>query len=204
MMFVNHIFARDLDLPPMQPGLYEYVIGANGIFVRAERPGLQALIWVASTAKPVRGLAEVKPYVRLDHRVRAQMLARMFEMAYRANGCEILFYLSGNPWRVNVPEQVQRLASVRPVDPFAGGADTLLEIHSHHNMGAFFSGTDDKDESSGFRLFAVMGRLNSQPTILARVGIYGHFGLIPAEMIFELPAGVNDGLLRWEEVEETE
>jgi PRTRC genetic system protein A len=193
-MFVHHIFAHETKLPPMQPGLYEYVIGANGIFVRAQRPGLEALIWVASTVKPVRGLAEVMPYVRLSNRVRAHLLARLFEMAFRANGKEILFYLSGNPWQVYVPDQVQSVASVHPVDVFAGGQDTLLEVHSHHNMGAFFSGADDKEESGGFRIFAVMGNLAVQPTILVRVGIYGHFWQIPAALVFELPNGVRDGL----------
>jgi PRTRC genetic system protein A len=196
-MFVNHIFASGPELPSILPCLYEYVFASNGIFVRAKRPGLEALIWVASTRQPVRGLSAVKPYVKVSNRVPRHQVARLFEMAYRADGKEILFYLGGNPWRITVPEQVQQIGSVRPVDPYAGGADTLLEMHSHHNMGAFFSSTDDRDEVSGFRLFAVLGRLNSRPAILVRVGIFGHFWLIPAGMVFELPAGVRDGL--WED-----
>ena len=192
-MFVNHLLAKDTALPPLGPVLYEYVFGCNGIFVRAQRPGLEALIWVAAMAKQVRGLAEVTPYVRLTERVPARLVGRMFEMAYRCSGREILFYLEAGPWRLQLPEQVQGGASVHPVDPFAGGANTLLEVHSHHQMGAFFSGTDNKEEQ-GFRLYAVIGNLADRPTMLARVGIYGHFWLIPASWVFELPEGVRDGL----------
>ena len=195
-MFVNHILAKETQLPPMPPCLYEYVFASNGIFVRAKRPGLEALIWVAATSKPVRGLAEVKPYVKIYTRVRASIMARMFELAYRANEKEILFYLSFciSFWRLKVPEQIQGSVSVHPVDSYAGGSDTLIEVHSHHNMAAFFSRTDDRDESSGFRLFTVLGGLDRKPSILTRVGIYGHFQEIPSSLVYELPAGVNDAL----------
>ena len=200
-MFASHIFARGPELPQMPACLYEYVFGSNGIFVRAQRPGLEALIWVASTRESVRGLAEVKPYVRLGARVRGMLLARMFELAYRADGREILFYLSfnsaqaENPWYLACPEQVQGAASVHPVDPFAGGAQTMIEVHSHHSMQAFFSGTDNQEERSGFRIYTVLGGLNRKPEILTRVGIYGHFQEIPSSLVYEMPAGVVKDML---------
>jgi PRTRC genetic system protein A len=204
-MFVNHIFATAPQLPPMGQHLYEYVIGSNGVFVRAKRPEMEALIWVAATQAPVRGLAEVKPYARLTSRIPALLLARMYEMAYRAGNNEILFYLVPNPWRIVLPEQVQTGVSVRPVDPYAGGANTVVEVHSHHSMGAFFSKTDDREENTGFRLYTVLGNLLTRPAILCRVGIFGHFWQIPAAWVFDLPAGVNDALypiLEYEEIED--
>jgi PRTRC genetic system protein A len=192
-VFVHHIFATGETLPPFGPYLYEYVIGANGVFVRARRAGLEALIWVASTRETIRGLAEVEPFVRLAHPLPARMLCRLVEMAYRSGNREILFYLQANPWRIAVPDQIRTGGSVTPVDPFAGGADTLLEVHSHHSMVAFFSRIDDRDEQAGFRLFAVLGDLYRRPTLLVRVGIYGHFWTIPASWIAELPEGLNDG-----------
>lgn len=193
-MFVNHIFAASADLPAMGSHLYEYVVGANGIFVRARRPGLDALIWVASTLEPVRGLAEIAPRVEIASRVPAYQVGRLFEMAHRAQGKEILFYLNPNPWRIQVPEQEQHAVSVRPVDPFAGGTNTLIEVHSHHGMQAFFSTTDDREEQAGFRIYTVIGGIPQRPTMLTRVGIYGHFWEIPSAWVFDLPAGVADGL----------
>jgi PRTRC genetic system protein A len=213
-MFVDYIFAHEENcLAPIRPGtLYEYVVGANGIFVRSRRPGLEAMIWVASTLNPIRGLVEVKPYVIMENKVPARLLERTFELAYRAadRRQEMLFYLShkgfienGNVWRLKVPEQIQHGASVHPVDPFAGGIDTLLEIHSHHNMATFFSATDDREEQAGFRIYSVIGNLRLSPSILVRVGIYGHFMQIPASWVFNLPTGLNDNLYKekYEEIE---
>jgi hypothetical protein len=160
------------------------------------------MIWIASTAQPVRGLAEVRPYVRME-RIPVSVMARLFEMsyrAYRAGGNEVLFYLTPDPWRIMVPEQVQNSVTVRPVDPYAGGADTLVEAHSHHEMRAFFSKTDDADERAGFRAFIVLGNLVSRPTVLARIGIYGHFYQVPACWVCDLPAGARDGLSKYDDV----
>jgi hypothetical protein len=55
----------------------------------------------------------------------------------------------------------------------------------------FFSRTDNKDEQ-GFRIFAVIGRVNEKPLILVRVGVYGNYWNIPAEMVFELPEEIRD------------
>jgi PRTRC genetic system protein A len=193
-VFVKHLFATG-DLPPQGNSLYEYVVGSNGIFVRARRPGLEALIWVAATYSPIRGLREVQPFVRLDPPVPANRIGKMFDLAYRAKGKEILFYLNyWDQWLVNVPRQIQAGASVRPENPFAAGVNTIIEVHSHHHMNAYFSATDNREEATGFRLYAVIGNLNSQPSILVRVGIYGHFWEIPAEWVFQLPPGITDAL----------
>jgi PRTRC genetic system protein A len=200
-MFVRHFFAQG-DLPPIGNSLYEYVVGANGVFVRAKRPGLEALIWVAATAQPIRGLPEIEPFVRLDPLVPVNRLAKMFQLADEANGKEILFHLTyWDQWLVNVPRQYQASVSVRPADPFAGGVNTMIEVHSHHNMGAFFSQADNNDERGGFRIYAVIGGLSTRPTILTRVGIYGHFMEIPSDWVFQLPPGVTDALYQETELE---
>jgi PRTRC genetic system protein A len=192
-MFVNHIIAKTPDLPPMGPYLYEYVIGSNGVFVRAKRPGLEAQIRVASTVHEIRGLTEVQPYVRIEKRISAALVYQVFATAYRMNGNEILYYLQPDPWRIFIPDQVQNGVSVHPVDPFIGGPDTMVEIHSHHAMKAFFSRADDLEEKAGFRIYAVVGQVNqNRPIIAVRVGIYGYFWKIPACWVFDLPDFVED------------
>ena len=78
-------------------------------------------------------------------------------------------------------------------------ADTLLELHSHHLMAAFFSATDTADEQ-GFRLYGVVGHLDSAdqhaPEIRIRVGIYGHFWDIPASTVLSLPSCITDCVMR--------
>lgn len=201
-MFVSHIFATQSDLPPLEACLYQYVVASNGIFVRASRPGLEALVPVILTANPVRGLASVRPFVRVSELVPRYMTERLFLSAWQQGRRESLYYLGldlrlARPyqWRVDMPKQVQSPGGVHPVDPFAGGADTVLEVHSHHSMAACFSGTDDREERAGFRLFAVLGRLNARrPEIRVRAGVYGYFWDIPAAWVFDLPPYALDSL----------
>lgn len=196
-MFVDYVFARPGGLPPMPEGLlYQYVVGANGVFVRAWRPGMAAMIPVMAPGK-LRGLAEVRPYFHLEQAVPLSITARMFERAYFTGEREVLFYLSGGArsrgerWTLTIPEQVQTGSSVRPVDPGAGGSDTVIEVHSHHRMSAFFSTQDDREEQTGFRVFAVIGGLGrKRPQLRARVGIYGHFSEVPVGSVFTLPEGL--------------
>jgi len=191
-MIVSHIFAATEYLDPMRStDLYQYVVAANGIFLRAERPDLHVLIWLDSTHQPIRGLAPLSPYVRLGcSKVPARMTARMVELAYRARGSEILFYLDAAPWRLVVPEQEATSVTVRPSNPYDGDG-VLIEVHSHHVMAPFFSSMDDRDEL-GFRIYAVLGNLLSAPMIHVRVGVYGHFYDLPAGLVFDLPIGVVD------------
>ena len=191
-MFANYLFATNT-LPPVSPCLFEYVVGSDGIFVRAKRPGLEALIPISYSNDPIRGLAQVDPYVSIHRRVPENLVKMMLYRAWQEGTREILYYLKADPWRILLPDQVQYGAAVRPVDPFVSGSDTLLEVHSHHHMSAFLSSTDDHEERAGFRLYAVLGRVNTNhPQILARVGIYGHFWTIPADWVFELPSFVQD------------
>lgn len=210
-MFVDYVFAKDEQLPPMPEGLlYRYVVGANGVFVQAKRTGLDVMLWSSALVEPIRGLAALQPYLRLGAgRVPKNIVTMLFEIARKEAPREALFYLStsnpsrlskllGTPhlpyWWATVPQQAASITSVRPLDPFDDSArNALIEAHSHHTMGAFFSKTDDRDEQ-GFRLYAVLGRIFEKPSLAARIGIYGHFWEVPADWIFELPGGVHDAL----------
>jgi PRTRC genetic system protein A len=118
---------------------------------------------------------------------------------------EILFYLAydcQHGWLLTIPVQEQQTMRVIPMMSeidHADYANTLLEIHSHHQMAAFFSATDTADEQ-GFRLYGVVGCLdrNSQhaPQIRMRVGIYGHFWEIAASTVLSLSWGMTDCVIQ--------
>jgi hypothetical protein len=38
----------------------------------------------------------------------------------------------------------------------------------------------------------VIGRVNEKPLILVRVGVYGNYWIVPADMVFELPGEIRD------------
>ncbi len=191
-MFVKHTFATAPVLPT-GGGLFEYIVAQNGVFVRAERPGLQVLAPVVKAH--IRGLLALRPSFKLVEKIPIQLVTHLFQMAFLAGTREYLFYLQPNPWRISVPDQVQRTTTVRPVDAFdPSGTTALVEVHSHHRMAPFFSTTDDADEKTGFRVYAVLGHLPHYPSLCVRVGIYGHFWNIPADWVFDLPGGVHDVL----------
>ena len=197
-MLVEHKFMNTMQAPEISPGLFEYLVAANGVFVRAERPGLRAMIWESGVTQAIGGLYSALPYVQTVP-VPSRLLRLALELSLGAAPKEALFWLLPDPWRMVMPMQIQSGGTVRPADEFHPAAkDALVEIHSHHDMAPFFSSTDNRDEQ-GFRIYAVLGYIHRRPTIRVRVGIYGHFMEIPACWAFEMPGVIADALApAWE------
>ena len=200
MLFNNHIFATSQELPPLGAWLYQYVVASNGVFVRASRPGLQAMIPVAECTPNIRGLELAEPYVRLQKKVPEKLLTQALLWSIQAmpNEALVWFNLDGasSRWTARRPEQVQRKMSVQPTDAFDPfGATALVDLHSHNSMPPFFSTTDNRDET-GFRIYAVIGSIHPRglkpPRVRVRVGIYGHVFPLPASDVFNLPPFLVD------------
>ena len=193
-VFTKYILSETDTLPAINlTSLYEFVIAGNGVFVRARRKGLEAMIPISMCE--IRGLQPVKPYVRLE----AGRIPMIYTQAILAefqsdlpNESLVWVRLEDKKWMVFKPEQIADENSVHPVDPFdPAGAVALLDVHSHDTMEPFFSTEDDKDET-GFRIFAVFGLLDTQPCVMARVGIYGYCWHLDASDVFVLPDGIKD------------
>jgi PRTRC genetic system protein A len=188
--------------PPRAKGdLYNYALAGNGVFMRASRPELEATIPIAGCE--VRGLADLEPSVTLAYpRVSKGYLQRILDLSLSAcvvkgSAIESLYHLfwlkDKERWRLDKPLQSATAASVRPVEDGPGSSydRALIEVHSHHEMDAFFSGTDDADEQ-GFRIYGVIGNIFTEPKLRVRVGVYGNFWELPAETIFEMPDTIQD------------
>ena len=180
-MFVHYLLATDAELPPISAPLYEYVFAGNGVFKRAARKEMSAMIPVSDCT--IRGLAPVEPELNtLFDKVPESIVQQILEAACEAarQELEILFHLSlvDGRWRLEVPPQIQRYASVEPIEKGAGSSyeRAVIEIHSHHRMPAEFSPDDDREET-GFRIYGVIGNLNPRtahwPKVNFRVGVYG-------------------------------
>lgn len=64
----------------------------------------------------------------------------------------------------------------------------ILETHSHNTMSAFWSPTDDNNERhSRLRLYAVIGKVNAEEMVKARVHLLGDYFDLQIEDIFEMP-----------------
>lgn len=192
--------------------LYDYVFAGNGIFLHALRTGLNVCLHVSDAS--IRGLATLEEWTTFSLPVLpAAYLKKMLEMSIAAcvdqgQPTEALFHLHWNiydgRWQLDKPAQKATATTVKPVDdgPNSSYARALIELHSHHQMEAFFSDQDDADEQ-GFRIYAVIGEIFTEPKLRVRVGCFGHFLEIPATTVFELPSSIGDALEEKNELVET-
>jgi PRTRC genetic system protein A len=184
-----HIHKRE-PLPPNDALAYQYILAGNGLFIRAETHFFDALLPIAPCA--VRGLAPLRQQFRLKvPRVPTRLLDTILADARRArrpsgdkeglNEVLYQFHHHGRTVQVKKPPQRTGPGSVTAV---TDSAPTILcDLHSHGNMAAFWSRTDDTDEQSA-RLFAVIGRLDTEPEIRLRVGLYGYWRPLPVTAVF--------------------
>jgi len=184
----HHIYTGQ---PLPEPWPYDYVLDGAGLLKRASTPHFETALRVASVG--VAGLPTLGASLTLKVApVPAALLRQVVAHARQAGGGGKLLYpveqmyhfhwLDGR-WRVSLPRQQ---ATTGQVSYAGGNALTIaLDLHSHHQMGAFFSGTDNRDEQ-GCRLYAVLGRIYTRPEIKLRVGVYGDFMEIQPGLLFEL------------------
>ena len=174
---------------------YDYVLGADGLYVQSESAQLTARVLVAPAQ--VRALAPVSEKLELAH---GPIPAHVFELGLAwilaAPDTERFFAVrwDGDAYRLVVPPQEGTGSSLSYQPP--GGV--IAEFHSHARHRAFFSATDDRDEQ-GFRIYGVVGRLDTPaPELTLRLGIYGHFAPLHWSQVFDgTPPGLrltNKGL----------
>ena len=144
---------------------------------------MTALVEIAPAQ--LNGLAIVVPDVRMKiERASDRWLWSVLASAQKRMPNEAMYQFvfdEMRTWRCVAPKQ---RASPTAVD-FDDRGHSVIDLHSHNSMAAFFSETDDRDEQ-GLRFYAVIGRIDTdRPEILVRVGVYGHFMEVPADMVFE-------------------
>lgn len=150
---------------------YDYIFAGNGLFVRAQNP----LLRVTACISPVkiRGLAPLEEELVLTHGKIPRALYDLAVSTFIVNSSweQYLAVTWEDQYHLRIPSQARDSASVRyDILP-----STILDIHSHGTMDAFFSGTDDEDEQ-GLRLYMVVGRLDTLlPGVEIRLGVYGYF-----------------------------
>ena len=193
--FVTYLIHQRNPLPASDALAYQYILAGNGVFIRAETRFFEARIPV--TPCQVRGLAMLKPYFRLKvPRIPANLLVTILPDACRArrpdgglNEAFYQFHHQGKTVQVKKPDQrvtgISVLASVSCED------DIICDLHTHGNMPAFWSATDDKDEQ-GAQLYAVVGKLDTVPEIRLRLGLYGYWLPLPVTAVFTSSSPFKD------------
>ena len=171
--------------PEGQQGIgYDYVLAGGGLYVQAESPHLVARVRVSATQ--VKGLEPVYEKVQLPHGLIPGFLFQLALNACIANIHRERFYAirwRDGRYELVEPQQEGTAASLS----YNVIQDAVLEMHSHGQMRAFFSSTDNNDEL-GFRIYGVVGRLDQPiPEINFRVGVYGHWAPVSWPELFSGP-----------------
>ncbi len=149
---------------------YNYIFAANGVFIEAENPLIAARIPVAEC--DIKGLAPIEPKVSLTY---GSIPQRFFDLTLDLfltdiNTEHYAAITGDGGYHFYIPVQEKKAGSVT----YEVGNSVVLDMHSHGCGGAWFSGTDDKDET-GLKLCGVVGKLDATPIVRLRIGVYGYF-----------------------------
>jgi PRTRC genetic system protein A len=192
---VTYHIHRGASLPPRDRAAYQYILAATGIYLRVENRFFDVLLPIARC--PIRGLAPLQPHLvlkvpRLPGRLLAAVLSDASQARRPDGGLnEALYHFHHDGSRVRVVKPVQRATATCVVGAEGNPSNVILDLHSHGNMPAFWSETDNDDEQ-GFRVYGVIGRLDKRPEIRLRLGIYGYWFPIPASLLFGGSSGFLD------------
>lgn len=192
---VRHHFATVVHpLPDAAPGI-AWIVAENGVFKRGVNADLDILIAIRRRSMAIPGLVPLLPHVRWrswDRRIPASLLAALLGDARRAMSAgtiarpiekQYFFVWRDNDLRLIAPRGQDASATrVQYAMPERGAV--LVDLHSHHAMGAFFSPTDDADDL-GLSVSAVIGQLYTRPEIAVRLNVFGHRMRVPARLIFD-------------------
>jgi len=185
-----HILRND-DLPAYDAIGYQYIMAGNGLFIRTETRFFTATIPVKRVI--VRGLPLLKGHFQLRVPILPEsLLTAVFtdaRLARRPDGGlnEVLyqFHHDGQTVRLKKPPQEATAVSVTSINTSNCDDENIIcDLHTHGNMDAFWSETDDMDERNG-RLYAVIGKVDDpKPEIRLRVGVYGNWMSLPVSALF--------------------
>jgi hypothetical protein len=199
---LRHHIATPADPDPGDAPGITWIWGMSMIYKRGQDAHRTVLVEIAP-AFGAPGLMALAPHVRwhgFAHRLPGQLLAAMLAHARKAAAptsggllrpIEQQYHvtLEDARLRVRVPPQEATPGRVTYQPPV--GVPVLLDLHSHHSMPAFFSGTDDRDDT-GLGVSAVVGDIFDRPEIAVRLCCYGHRQRVPALTIFDSLPGCRD------------
>ena len=161
---------------------YDYIFARTGVFIRARNPLLRATLRISPAE--IRGLAPLYEELELVH---GKIPGTLYDLALSAlvASCPLERYLAvtwEDRYRLINPGQSGEPAEVK----YERVSSTIMDIHGHGTMGAFFSAVDDADEQ-GLGLYMVVGKLDTLiPEVKMRLGVYGSFTPVTMGDIFDV------------------
>jgi len=166
-----------------EPGLfYDYILTENGLFIRAQNPLIKGTLCISPVE--IRGLSPLYEQIELVHgKIPRHLYDLSLSVLIASSDREQYLAITWeNEYRLRIPTQDRSSAEVK----YENLPSSVMDIHSHGRMKAWFSGTDNRDEQ-GLRLYMVVGRLDTLlPEVEIRLGVYGYFAPLCVEEVFDV------------------
>jgi PRTRC genetic system protein A len=196
----HYIATIQQPLPPVQRGI-TWVHAGNGVFKRGISDVLDLMVQYSATSRAIPGMPNLLPYARWQPggKIPGALLQAMLGHARSAGATSgsvlipteqqyfILWHEGKYRWYI----PPQNASSTRVGYQYPHGAMVLVDIHSHHQMRAYFSSVDDQDDM-GLSISCVMGSLFTQPELTCRLNVYGVRQVVPASIFFDHLGGFHE------------
>ena len=178
-----------------------YILSANGYFRRTNLTHGRSVTIACGTPPKEIALMDCKqdtasffPAGKIPIKFLHQIEQFFKQVMVQHNNAklEAMAFVIWNPilgYHVRIPEQTVSAGAVNyNWAGFLGPDDVIvLDIHSHNDMGAFFSGTDDSDDRGNCYVSGVIGKLSTTCDKVFRFNLPGNMKInpLPMEHIFE-------------------
>jgi len=176
------------------PDAPAYIVGKDGFYLKKKTPLYECTVKVPElpeypeVKESVTWTAQKLPWSLIESTLD---FFRAVYMKYQGEAIVLVTHEDG-AWDISVPKQTVEPAHLKYkcVDKVT----PVGTIHSHCNMGAFFSGTDDSDVINFDGLHIVLGRISQPfPEIAAAVYINGRsFECRPDDIIADMPGNPDN------------
>ncbi len=184
---------------------YTYYLAGNGVFIESQNQFISARICIAPCL--VRGLEPIEEKVELAHGLIPRSLYDLAFSTFLVPPIKERYVaiVWNDGYHLEYPPQEGTEGNVH----YSRADNVVLDIHSHGAMSAWFSSGDNADEL-GFKLYMVIGKVDTKPQYKLRCGVYGYykeldFGEVFSECIISTthsPTEARSGQSLWSDVAE--
>lgn len=159
-----------------------YIVGAEGLFLEVRRPWLHVVHRVAATSasaptpygavrESTKILCGIPPAAMLE-----RFMHECVEEAPDEHAAWITWHERTGQFRYRPNSGVATPDSITFQRPeLEEGEWCVLDMHSHGNGHAFFSGQDDRDDFGEVKQALVLGRVLANPSFIGRLCVLGNF-----------------------------
>ncbi|WGG51794.1 PRTRC system protein A [Rugamonas sp. DEMB1] len=182
---------------PLQENGHRLLLATDGIYLEVRRPWLHFTHRLAAVSGVRVPYGPIKAGFELAFGSLGKTMEQLQDFALHASAAapleaaaSVIWNHSTSAWRIEYPETIGEASAThiqfKQVE-IGDDESVVVDLHSHGNLEAFFSSTDDQDDAGSVKIAGVYGSLDKdKPTVEFRLCVLGLTIPIkvPADRIF--------------------